>query len=589
MTQWTPVEPDAAPRDLALVFSALPFCGCSHTDTHAIGAAIDPHGQRSPRRGSFPCHPPAARKVGRLLFGFAATPVARALSLLHPLMFIAQPVPSKEYEGTSSNPDYRNLDYRNLNYYNAPMFIGRQREIEALRIALSRAPALVILYGRRRVGKSALLREVLKGVPHVSFQATRLTDADNQATFKEQIARQLDVGLTFPGLSGWEHLINAIRERARKTPGLALVLDEFPYLCESNPGLPSVLQKIRDEVTQEGIAFNLVLCGSRIGFMSELLAERNPLYGRQSAVMDLKPLPLREAVQFFSDWDLQDRVRGYAVFGGMPYYLSLIEARESLAHNIEHLLLASEAAPLREEPQHLLEAELQNVGRYASILHAVAGGANKRSEIINRIFGPSETTDSISPYFERLIALRLLVAESSIDANPDRTRNIRYRAADPFLAFHYRFVTPNFTALETAPPKEVYDALIAPYLDEHVSGAFEEMAREYVRRYGREVLPSAAREVGRIFAHDFDVDVAGVLLDGSPVFGEAKWSVKHVGLNQVGELQSRIARVNYHKDAARKYLFLFSRSGFSPELMQLAESDPQVRAISIKQMLTPDA
>lgn len=466
------------------------------------------------------------------------------------------------------------------------MFIGRQRELEALRSALNRPPALVILYGRRRVGKSALLREALKDIPHLSFQATRLTDADNQATFKEQIGRQLDMGLTFPGLSGWEHLVNAIRERASATSGLTLVLDEFPYLCESNPGLPSVLQKIRDEITHQRIPFNLILCGSRIAFMSELLAERNPLYGRQSAVMDLKPLPFRDAVQFFRGWGMQDRVRGYAVFGGMPYYLSLVDARESLAQNIEHLFLTSEAAPLREEPQHLLEAELQNVARYASILHAVAGGANKRGEIINRIFGPTDTSDSISPYFERLIALRLLTAESSIDADPARTRNVRYRVADPFLAFHYRFVTPNLTALETAPPKEFYEALIAPYLDEYTGGPFEEMAREYVRRYGREVLPSAAREVGKIFASDFDVDVAGMLLDGSAVFGEAKWSVKHVGLNQISELQSRIARVNYLKDSERKYLFLFSRSGFSPQLLQLAESDPLVRPISLKQMLS---
>jgi uncharacterized protein len=466
------------------------------------------------------------------------------------------------------------------------MFIGRHRELEALRTALSRSPALVFLYGRRRVGKSALLREALKGMPHVSFQATRLTDADNQATFKEQVARQLDMGRTFPGLSGWEHLINAIRERASATPGLTLLLDEFPYLCEANPGLPSVLQKIRDEVVNEGTPFNFILCGSRIAFMSELLAERNPLYGRQSAVMDLKPLPFRDAVQFFRDWGLQDRVRGYAVLGGMPYYLSLINARETLSRNIERLFLASEAAPLREEPQHLLEAELQNVGRYASILHAVASGANKRSEIINRIFGSSDTSDSISPYFERLIALRLLTAESSIDADPERSRNIRYRVADPFLAFHYRFVTPNLTTLETAPPREVYDALIAPYLDEYTSGPFEEMAREYVRRYGREVLPSAAREIGKLFARDFDVDVAGRLLDGSAVFGEAKWSVKHVGLNQISELQSRIARVNYLEDAARRYLLLFSRSGFSPQLTQLVKNDPLVKPVSLQQMLS---
>jgi AAA+ ATPase superfamily predicted ATPase len=469
------------------------------------------------------------------------------------------------------------------------MFLGRQRELDALQAVLKRAPALAILYGRRRVGKSALLREALKDIPHVSFQATRLTDSDNQATFKEQIARQLDMGLTFPGLSGWEHLINAIRERAAATPGLTLVLDEFPYLCESNPGLPSVLQKIRDEVTREGTPFNLILCGSRIAFMSELLAERNPLYGRQSAVMDLKPLPFRDAVQFFRDWSLEDRVRGYAVFGGMPYYLSLVDPHETLAQNIERLFLASEAAPMREEPQHLLEAELQNVGRYASILHAVAAGANKRGEIVSRIFNASETPDSISPYFERLIALRLLTPETSIDAASERTRNIRYRIADNFLAFHYRFVTPNLTALETAPPKAVYEALIARYLDEYTSGPFEEMAREYVRRYGGEVLPSAARGVGKIFAPDYDLDVAGELLDGSAVFGEAKWSVKHLGLNQVVLLQSRVAQVDYLKDAERKYLFVFSRSGFSPQLTELAGSDSLVKLVSLQQMLFGNA
>jgi uncharacterized protein len=281
------------------------------------------------------------------------------------------------------------------------MFIGRQREIEALRNALSHQPALIILYGRRRVGKSALLREALRAFPHVSFQATRLTDADNQATFKDQVQRQLDMGSTFAGLSGWEHLFNAIRERSAAIPGLTLVLDEFPYLCESNAALPSILQKIRDLVSHEGTPFNIVLCGSRIAFMSELLAERNPLYGRQTAVMDLKPLPFREAAEFFRKWSPQDRVRGHAVFGGMPYYLSLVDPRESLARNIERLFLAPEIAPLREEPQHLLEAELQNVARYASILHAVASGANKRAEILNRILGSSETSDSISPYFER--------------------------------------------------------------------------------------------------------------------------------------------------------------------------------------------
>jgi hypothetical protein len=468
------------------------------------------------------------------------------------------------------------------------MFQGRDREIAALKTTLGRSPALIILYGRRRVGKSALLHEALKHTPHIYFQATRLTDADNQSTFKAQAVRQMDLGTTFQGLTGWEYLLGAVRERAAASPGLTLVLDEFPYLCEANPALPSVIQKIWDETGRASAPFNLILCGSRIAFMSELLAERNPLYGRHSAVMDLKPLPFRDALRFFRGWSAEDQVRGFAVFGGMPYYLKLVDPAETLAQNIQRLFLAAEAAPLREEPQHLLEAELQNVGRYASILRAAAAGATKRSEIINRIFGPGDASDSISAYLERLIALRLLKQESSMDSRaPERASNVRYQVADPFLSFHYRFVTPNLTALETAPPEEVYAALIAPFLDEYVSVPFEEMAREYVRRYGRETLPAAAREVGRIWTRDYDIDVTGELLDGSAVFGEAKWSVKHLGLNLIVQLNTRITQTSYLKTVPNKHLLLFSRSGFSPELTAAAASDPQIRLISLDALLTP--
>src|SRR5688572_30371634 len=121
----------------------------------------------------------------------------------------------------------------------------------------------------------------------------------------------------------------------------------------------------------------------------------------------------------------------------MPYYLTLVDPAQSLAWNIEYLFLR-DAAPLREEPQNLLEAELQNVGRYASILRAVAGGATKRSEIINRIFGNSGEAESISEYFKRLIALRLLAAETSMDVRAqEKSSNLRYRVADPFLSFHF--------------------------------------------------------------------------------------------------------------------------------------------------------
>lgn len=181
------------------------------------------------------------------------------------------------------------------------MFVGRERELAVLARELGRAsPSLIVVYGRRRVGKSTLILRALGGRAHVYFHATRVTDPDVQELFRRQIASAVGAAPVLDGLTGWEALLGHLQRLAEaRRPGLTVVLDEFPYLCEANRALPSIVQKVWDGAWSAGSPLDLILCGSSISFMEELLAERNPLRGRRSAELDVGPLSYREAAAFF--------------------------------------------------------------------------------------------------------------------------------------------------------------------------------------------------------------------------------------------------------------------------------------------------
>jgi uncharacterized protein len=461
-----------------------------------------------------------------------------------------------------------------------PTFVGREREIAALtRILTGSQPALVVVYGRRRVGKSTLLRHVVRRLDAVYYQATRVADADNQDLLKRAIAGVLGNDPILEGLSGWESILHHLGQHAnRRNRGLVVVLDEFPYLCEGNSGLPSIVQKVWDGIREQRIPLSLVLCGSRISFMETLLAERNPLHGRQSAEFAIQPLTYREAAAFVPRWSVDDRLRLFGVFGAMPYYLSLLDPTLSLAANI-HRLLLDEGAPLREEPTHLLQAELNQIARYASILRAIADGCTQLKDIAGRVLPSGDSGSSLTSYLATLQGLRLISGAHSLDVrDPERRRNTRYYLEDPFLAFHYRFVLPNLSALQAGHGRAVYRDAIAPRLDQYMGEWFEVICRQWVRFYANERLPAVAQAVGKIWASDYDVDVAGELLDGTGVAGECKWRRDATGANVLRELQSHVAANPFFADRPNKTIqVIFSRSPMTTEVRRLtAENDSVV-------------
>lgn len=463
-------------------------------------------------------------------------------------------------------------------------FVGRTQELDALRRELDRKrPSLITVIGRRRVGKSTLLLEAVRRRRAVYYQATKVAASLNLALFKAQLAKVTGGGALLESLTDWTGVFTYISERlAEEFAGVTIILDEFPYLCESETALPSIVQKAWDEVRRRNTAINLVLCGSKISFMDQLLAEKNPLHGRQTLALDLGPLPYRDAARFLPGWEPIDRLYAYGVFGGVPYYLALADSDVALADNIMDLVLAK-GAPLADEPSTLLQAELRDVARYATILGAVAAGATDTGTIIGRVREIKDAS-TLAPYVHKLAELRLIRIVRSLD-RPDRERDRRYVVDDPFMAFWYRFYLPNASALAAGHARDVYRYAIAPMLDDYMGVPFERVCREYVRLYGQELLAAPAREVGQIWGSDYDLDVAGTLLDGTVVYGECKWWKRLVGVNVLEHLQARASHVGYGKGARSRRYLMFSRSGFTDALLARSAVESRLHLLTPAELL----
>jgi AAA+ ATPase superfamily predicted ATPase len=461
-------------------------------------------------------------------------------------------------------------------------FVGRDAQLTQIHQEFAaKRGSLMVIYGRRRVGKSELIREAISTVPHVAYQATRVTSGLNLKAFKDEIARALGADPVLASLGDWFGVLVYLARKAEAIPGLVVVLDEFPYLVDGNRALPSIIQKVWDSGAPQAGRLKLILCGSMIAHMEDLLAERNPLYGRKTFSLDLPPLPVRDAVRFFPDYSAGDKFMAYGIFGGIPHYLRLCDPDASLEDNVVRLLLNS-AGSLIDEPTVLLQAELRDIARYASILAAIAGGCTKYGEIIGRI-GETDTR-TIGPYMERLERMRLIRAVRSLDAAP-KSRDRRYFVADALIGFWHRFVRPNLSSIVQGFGREVWNHQIAPHLQEYMGGAFENTCREHARGHIQERLAVPAREIGQLWAPDYDIDVAGQLLDGSVLYGECKWTRDLVGEGVLDMLMDRAAKAAYGRDSARRHFALYARSGFKPAVLERAAEDSSILLYSLESMI----
>jgi len=460
-------------------------------------------------------------------------------------------------------------------------FYDREDELDTLTGAVeSPGSDFVVVYGRRRVGKTELLKEFCADRPHIYFLAAQEAEHRQREKFLDQVADYFDERV--PRIDGWDEAFEYLGENLQQED-LVVVIDEFPYLVEENDSLPSYVQAFVDQEL-DGTDSMLVLCGSSVSTMeSEILGHESPLYGRRTAQLDVTPFSFQQAREVIS-YDITDAIRSYAVTGGTPMYLTLFDYDESLAANIRSHVL-SPSAVLYNEPEFLLRTELRNPARYMSILEAVALGHTTPNEI-------SGTTgiDSgpLSKYLQTLRRLRLIERDVPVTASGKKSKRSRYRVADEFLRFWFRYVEPHRSSIEEA-PEMVYDGTIEPDLPTHVATTFEDVCQEAVWEGIRRGTFDPYSEVGRWWYGEEEIDIVGLAPnDDRVLLAECKWTTDPVGEDLVESLRAKAEHVRWGPADRDERFALFSKSGFVDGLeAQLDESWSLFSVADIDDLLTP--
>lgn len=466
------------------------------------------------------------------------------------------------------------------------MFVDREKELEDLqqRYATGR-PEFFVLYGRRRVGKTALLREFVEDKPHLFFTAAQVRDSDNREAFRRSLLRTLpDLPLKDMELTSWDAALEVIASVARRKR-LVLILDEFPYLCEGNASLPSILQRWWDTAGRRTKIF-LVLSGSYVSFMEkQVLAERSPLYGRRTGQLKLRPLPAWAVSRFFPGWSTRDRLTAFGLLGGIPGYLERFDPGKSWRVNLLREAFRPQGF-LFEEVPFLLRMELDHVATYLSLLTAIAAGATRLTEIAAR---SKMTPTSLTPYLGTLQELGLVRREVLFtETRPDKSKRGIYRIDDPFVAFWCRFVLPQQSLIQSWQGRTAFKDLVEPYLDTHLGGIFEEVCRRFVAGRWMERFGDPVRRVGRLWGREYDFDLVAEAADRDVfrfLVGECKWWRSPVGVNVLEKLKWNL---HYLPDSIRENarLVLFGSSGFTPALRRRAAGE-RVVLVSGKELLDP--
>ena len=412
-------------------------------------------------------------------------------------------------------------------------FVDRIEETARLRDALSREKfSLVVVYGRRRLGKSTLIKRGLSD-SDVYFLSDR-SEGQHQRTLLAKVVAQVFPDFDKLVYPDWESLFRAVNYRTDKR--FTLCLDEFPYLVEQSPELPSVLQKLVDE---KQLKYNLVLCGSSQNMMYGLFLDSTaPLYGRADEIMRLTPIRL-PYIQEALDLDAVSSVEEYAVWGGVPRYWELRENRNSLSDALWHNILSINGT-LYEEPIKLFQDDVKDIVKTSTIMSYIGSGANRLSEIAARC---NEPATNLSRPLKKLIDLGFLEKDVPFGIDEKNAKKSLYKIADPFMAFYYQFVVPNRSFIELGRRLPLEQALAA-HFPEYVSMHWEKLCRDAVtgNMVNGIVYGKAKRWWGPVLNEDkkpeqIEIDVMAESLDKKYLLvGECKWTNQENGKQLTAEL-----------------------------------------------------
>lgn len=379
------------------------------------------------------------------------------------------------------------------------IFYGREPQRKLLhRLFNKDSQQIILVWGRRRVGKSELIKQSLKEAPKTSiyYECKQTTEENNLESISQLLAETFNYPKpAFPNL---ESLLDYLFKKSIKEP-LIFVLDEYPYLRETVKGLDSILQSLIDKYNNAA-SLKLILCGSYVDIMKSLLTSANPLYGRINQTIDLKPMDYYEAALFYQTFSDEDKVRLYSVFGGIPYYNKQIDAKLSVQENIRELI-ASPNAPLQNEVPMYLKSEIAKINNANEIFEALAKGYSRFSDILAQSHVSS--SPALASVLEKLIRMEIIKKEAPIN-DENNKRKTGYYIVDNLSLFYYRYIFRYSSQLQMLEPNVFFARYIKEDFEtQYLPLAFEEICKQYLIRQNKNgLMATPFDKIGKYYYDD---------------------------------------------------------------------------------------
>lgn len=461
------------------------------------------------------------------------------------------------------------------------MFIGREKELDSLdRLYKSNRFEFAVIYGRRRVGKTALINEFTKDKPTISFTGVETNERQNLENFSKCIFEYFTSGPVSISFDSFQSALEYVFDLA-KEERIVLVIDEYPYVARSSKSLASTLQLLIDKYKDNSKLF-IILCGSSMSYMEDqVLAYKAPLYGRRTAQFKIQPFEFREACQYFSYLPDECKALAYGIVGGTPQYLLQLDDRLSIEENIKNTYLNTTSS-IYEEPQNLLKQEVREPAIYNAIIGAIATGHSKMSQISSKT---QEDTSVCATYIKNLISLGIVKRE--VPYGEDSARKTIYSIEDNMFRFWYRFVPENTSIIARGATDLAYKR-IEPNLSQYMGGVFEEICKQYLWNL---MLSGKCEidfvDIGRWWGtnsrtrQQVEIDIMGTADKNTALFGECKWTNEKVDLGVLEGLVEKSQMFHFEN----KHYYIFAKSGFTKGCVDKAKEMGNVTLVRYEDMI----
>ncbi len=436
-------------------------------------------------------------------------------------------------------------------------FINRELELRVLNERYQNSKAeFIVIYGRRRVGKTEIIKQFCKDKPHLYYLADKSNPKLQLQKIVGMVAEKL--GERTPLITDWEDFFKYISEKAKKR--FIFIVDEFPYLIKAHPPITSIFQKGWDEHLKNSKTF-LILCGSSVAMMKrKVLSYQSPLYGRRTGQLNIEPLSFKDSIKFFPSTELKQQINLFAIAGRIPFYLTELDEKKDVITNIKDNVVRKDKI-LLEEPDFLLREELREPSTYTKILEAIAQGAGKLNDISTQT---GVEVYKLAKYLNVLMELNYVERITPITITKAKSKISLYRIKDVFFRFWYRFIFPIKSEIEMGELNRLSDNIKRDF-SEYVGRIFEEIGSEAVKT----MFPNFTR-TGRWWGHyrneegnrsEVEIDICGVNEQTKEIlFGECKWQSKVNARKILEQLKEKAKRVEWNNLKRKEYYVIFAQS-----------------------------